>query len=103
MGQRAPVEDNVRERFGAAGIRPEDISCERASYVFRHPGPATEFLDNFRLYYGPTMNAFEAAAKDGRAEQLREDLTTLFEKQNQAGADRTVIPATYLKVVVKKG
>ena len=97
------VEDNVRERFGAAGIRPEDISCERASYVFRHPGPATEFLDNFRLYYGPTMNAFEAAAKDGRAEQLREDLTTLFEKQNQAGADRTVIPATYLKVVVKKG
>ena len=96
------VEDNVRERFGAAGMRPEDISCERASYVFRHPGPATEFLDNFRLYYGPTMNAFEAAAKDGRAEQLREELTTLFERQNQAGADRTVIPATYLKVIVRK-
>ena len=96
------VEDNVRERFGAAGIRPEDISCERASYVFRHSGSPAEFLDTFRLYYGPTMNAFDAAAKDGRAEQLREELTTLFEEQNQAGADRTVIPATYLKVFVKK-
>ena len=47
------------------------------------------------------MNAFEAAAKDGREEQLREELTRLFEKQNQAGADRTIIPATFLKVTVK--
>ena len=96
------VEDNVRERIGAAGVRPENISCERASYVFRHPGPPAEFLDRFRLYYGPTMNAFEAATKDGRAEQLRGELTKLFEQQNQAGADRTVIPATYLKVTVRK-
>jgi SAM-dependent methyltransferase len=96
------VEDNVRERFGAAGIPTKDIACERASYVFRHPGPPAEFLDRFRLYYGPTMNAFDAAAKEGRSEQLREELRTLFETQNQAGADRTVIPATYLKVTVKK-
>jgi hypothetical protein len=48
------------------------------------------------------MNAFDAAARDGRAEQLREELTTLFEKENQAAADRTIIPATYLKVTVKK-
>ena len=96
------VEDNVRERFGAAGIGPENISCERASYVFRHSGPPAEFLERFRLYYGPTMNAFEAATKDGRAEQLRGELAKLFEQQNQAGPDRTVIPATYLKVTVKK-
>jgi len=96
------IEDNVRERFGAAGIRPDDVSCERATYVFRHPGPPAEFLDNFKLYYGPTMNAFEAAAKDGRAEQLRDELKTLFERQNQGGLERTVIPATYLKVSVKK-
>src|SRR5215204_5590395 len=97
------VQDNVRERFGAAGIPPENISFERASYVFRHSGPPAEFLETFRLYYGPTMNAFEAATKDGRAEQLRAELTTLFGTQNQAGADRTIIPATYLKVSVKKG
>src|SRR5215212_2944407 len=96
------VEDNVRERFGKAGIRPEDISCERASYVFRHSGPPAEFLETFRLYYGPTMNAFEAAANDGRAEQLRAELTTLFETQNEAGADGTIIPATYLKVTIQK-
>jgi hypothetical protein len=48
------------------------------------------------------MNAFEAAAKDDRAEQLREELKRLFEKQNQGGPDRTSIPATYLKVMVKK-
>src|SRR3954469_276325 len=83
------IEDNVRERFGAAGIRPDDVSCERATYVFRHPGPPAEFLDNFKLYYGPTMNAFEAAAKDGRAEQLRDELKTLFERQNQGGLERT--------------
>lgn len=96
------VEDNVRARFGAAGIRPDDISCERATYVFRHPGPPAEFLDNFRLYYGPTMNACEAAAKDGRADKLLEELKALFEQQNQGGPDRTVIPATYLKVSINK-
>ncbi len=96
------VEDNVRERFGAAGVAPEDISCGRATYVFRYPGPATEFLELFRDYYGPTMNAFEAAAKDARQSQLQAQLTALFDAQNQGGANRTEIPATYLKVVVAK-
>jgi len=96
------VESNVRERFAAAGIRPDDIACERATYVFRHPRAAAEFLDKFRLYYGPTMNAFEAATKDGRAEQLRDEFGALFEQQNQGGSERTVIPATYLKVSVSK-
>ena len=56
----------------------------------------------FRNYYGPTMNAFEAAARDGREDQLAEDLTALFNEQNRGG-DRTVIPATFLKVTVRKG
>lgn len=96
------VEDNVRERFTAAGVRPEDIICERATYVFRHDGPPSEFLAAFRTYYGPTMNAFEAAAKDGREGQLQAELSALFEQQNQGGPGSTVIPATYLKVLVTK-
>jgi SAM-dependent methyltransferase len=96
------LEENVRDRFGAAGVPSEEISVERATYTFRHAGPPAEFLDRFRLYYGPTMNAFEAAEKDGRAGQLRAELTALFEAQNQGGADRTIIPATYLKVTVAK-
>ncbi len=96
------VEDNVVERFGAAGVPAENILCERATYVFRHPAPPSELLQTFKEYYGPTMNAFEAASKDGRAEQLEAELTQLFEEHNRAGANTTEIPATYLKVTVTK-
>jgi SAM-dependent methyltransferase len=96
------MEDNVRERFAAAGIVPENIAFEPATWVFRHAGPPVEFLEMFRDYYGPTMNAFDAAAKDGREEQLQSELAQLFEAQNQADATRTEIPATYLKVIVTK-
>lgn len=96
------VEANVRERFGAAGIPDENIVCERETYVFRHSGPPSELLQTFKAYYGPTMNAFEAAAKDGRADQLEAELTELFESHNRAGPDATDIPATFLKVSVHK-
>ncbi len=96
------VEDNVYERFGAAGVPKENIVCERATYVFRSPAPPRELLRTFKQYYGPTMNAFEAAAKDGRADQLETELTQLFEQHNRAGADSTEIPATFLKVTVTK-
>lgn len=97
------VEENVRERFAAAGVEPGDIAFERATWLFRHDGPPAEFLEIFRLYYGPTMNAFDAAAKDGREEELQSELERLFEAQNRAGPGRTEIPATYLKVTVTKG
>jgi SAM-dependent methyltransferase len=96
------VEDNVRERFGSAGVAPENISCKRATYTFRHAGPPADFVGQFRSYYGPTMNAFDAAAKDGREADLERELTQLFESQNRGGPDRTEIPATYLKVTVTK-
>jgi ubiquinone/menaquinone biosynthesis C-methylase UbiE len=96
------IEDNVRERFAAAGVASGDISFERSTWLFRHSGPPAEFLDLFRRYYGPTMNAFEAAAKDGRDEALLAELTALFEAQNRGGPDRTEIPATYLKVMVNR-
>lgn len=96
------IETNVQERFGAAGVSPAQIACERATYVFRHNGPPAELLDAFRLYYGPTMNAFAAAAKDERSDDLRNELVGLFEAQNQGGPHETVIPATFLKVTVHK-
>jgi SAM-dependent methyltransferase len=92
-------ENLVRERFSAAGIAPEDISFERATWVFRHDGPPTELLAIFRNFYGPTMNAFEAAARSGRAPELANELAQLFIAQNRA-AEGTEIPATYLKVTV---
>ena len=96
------VEETVRERFAASGIPTENIVCERATYVFRCAIPPRELLETFRLYYGPTMNAFEAAAMDGRSDQLAAELAQLFEQHNLAGPERTEIPATFLKVKVAK-
>jgi len=94
-------EGKVRERFEAAGIKADIISFERATWYFRGDGPPAELLAIFRNFYGPTMNAFEAAAKDGREEQLWAELTDLFNAQNKGG-DHTEVPATFLKVTVRK-
>lgn len=94
-------EAQVRERFECAGIRPEDIEFKRETWLFRQEGPPDDLLDTFRHYYGPTMNAFEAAAKAGREEALATELRTLFLEQNR-GSENTAIPATYLKVTVTK-
>ena len=57
-------EGKVRERFEAAGIAPANIGFEQRTWHFRGDGPPTDLFENFRRFYGPTMNAFEAAAKD---------------------------------------
>jgi SAM-dependent methyltransferase len=93
--------DVVRERFEAAGIAPGDIRFERKTWTFDHSGPPSELLAIFRDYYGPTMNAFEAAAKNGKAGELSDKLAALFDEQNRS-AIGTLIPATYLKVTVEK-
>ena len=91
----------VRDRFESAGIQPDNIRFERATWHFRQPGPPSGLLSIFRNFYGPTMNAFDAAEKDGRAGELARELEALFESQNQGGAD-TDVPATFLKVTVTK-
>lgn len=96
------VEANVRERFGNAGIPAPNIGCEPATWVFRDDAPPADFLATFRDYYGPMMNAFDAARANGREADLQRELTNLFEAQNLAGPDRTEIPATFLKVSVTK-
>jgi hypothetical protein len=95
------VEDNVIERFAGAGVPAEKISFERDSYTFNFAGAPSEFLAGFRTYYGPTMNAFEAAAADGREADLQAELEALFNAQNASPSeDATSIPATLLRVTV---
>lgn len=96
------VEENVRERFAAAGVAPEDIECRRATYVMRYPGPVSEMLEIHKRNAAPTINAYEAAQRDGRVDQLDAELAALFESQNQGGTETSIIPATYLQVVVQK-
>jgi SAM-dependent methyltransferase len=95
------VEENVIERFTQAGVPEERISFERDSYTFNYPATPSELLAVFRSYYGPTMNAFEAAASNGGEAGLQAELETLFNEQNTSD-DATSIPATFLRVTVKK-
>jgi SAM-dependent methyltransferase len=95
------VEADVVERFAAAGIPPESITFERETFTFRTAGKPSDLLDLFQTYYGPTMNAFDAAEKAGRTDELRAQLVELFERQN-AGKGGVAIPATFLKVTVSR-
>jgi SAM-dependent methyltransferase len=97
------VEENVIERFVAAGVPEGRISFDRATYTFSFPGTPSDLLSQFRTYYGPTMNAFEAAAGAGREEELQAELEALFNAQNASSRkDVTAIPATFLLVTVSK-
>lgn len=96
------VPANVIERFGAAGIPAGRIHCTPTTYLFRSKAPADHFLNDFRHYYGPTMNAYAAAEANGKADALHAELSALFAAQNQATDGGTHIPATFLKVVVEK-
>jgi len=95
------IETNVIERFAAAGVPAEKISFARDTFTFNFPGPPSAFVDEFRKYYGPTMNAFEAAEKNGLAADLQNELEALFKSQNKSKRnDATSIPATFLRVTV---
>ena len=95
------VEESVVERFTAAGVPEEAISCERDTYTFNSPGSPSELVAAFRAYYGPTMNAFAAAEGDGRDDDLQTELEKLFNEQNTSD-DGTSIQATFLRVTVER-
>jgi len=95
------VEADVIERFTAAGVPESNISFQRDTYTFNHPDAPSQLVAAFRTYYGPTMNAFEAAAANGREAELQEELDALFEEQNTS-EEATSIPASFLRVTVKR-
>ena len=95
------VEATVAERFVAAGVPAANVSCTRDTFTFDFAGTPAELVGRFRDFYGPTMNAFEAAQKSGRIAELQRELDALFAAQNTSGRpDRTTIAATYLRVTV---
>jgi SAM-dependent methyltransferase len=95
------VESSVTERFVAARVPPEKISFACDTFTFNFPGTPAELVDRFKNYYGPTMNAFDAAEKSGRAADLQRQLEDLFKMQNKSSRENlTTIPATFLRVTV---
>lgn len=96
------VESHVIERFGQAGISGEKITFVKDTFLFKAPFSPAQYVERFRNYYGPTMNAFEAAEKSGKALDLQRELEDLFNRQNQSGSPHTTsIPATFLRVTVR--
>ena len=95
------VENNVIERFSMAGIPAGNIAFARDTITFNYPSAPSALLQEFRAYYGPTMSAFEAAEKNGRAGDLQKELEELFNRENKSpDKNATSIPATFLRVTV---
>jgi hypothetical protein len=95
------IENDVIERFVAAGVPKEKITFAKDTYTFNFSSPPSELVDAFRKYYGPTMNAFDAAEKNGKAADLQKELEDLFNRQNKSpNKNATSIPATFLRVTV---
>ena len=88
-------EATVRQRFGK-GL--SDLQLVRRHYRFSYPFPPSEVVEVFRLYYGPTNQAFASLDEDGR-ESLRRELETLWSSHNRAGQDCTTVFAEYLEVI----
>ena len=94
-------ETHVISRFENAGIARENISFKRDIYTFNFNASPSEFVSMFKNYYGPTMNAFDAAAANGKTQELQRQLDELFERQNLSKSPtRTSIPAAFLRVTV---
>jgi len=95
------VENNVIERFSMAGIPAGNIAFAQDTFTFNYPNSPSALLQEFRAYYGPTMSAFEAAEKNGRAGDLQKKLEELFNRENKSpDKNATSIPATFLRVTV---
>ena len=97
------MEDKVVERFAAAGVPAERVTCERDTFVFNASVSPSDYLTWFRDYYGPTMNAYAAAESSRRTADLHRELDALFNTVNRSGSKTsTEIPATYLRVTVRR-
>ena len=95
------VEANILERFEKAGVPASSIAMAPETYLFEGPGTPESYIEEFRQYYGPTMNAFEAAEKNGKEGELRAQLVALARTHNRSQGGIS-IPATFMRVTVKR-
>ncbi|HLQ78396.1 MAG TPA: methyltransferase domain-containing protein [Terriglobia bacterium] len=95
------VDSHIIERFGQAGVPKDKITMAKDAYHFISPDQsAAQTIESFRRFYGPTMNAFEAAEQNGKVEELHKQLLELATAQNASRNGGTAIPATFLRVTV---
>ena len=95
------VDAHIIERFAEAGIPKEKISMAKDTYHFVSPDKSpARVVEVFRRFYGPTMNAFEAAERNNKETELHNQLLELATAQNKDTNGGTSIPATFLRVTV---
>ncbi|HXR97672.1 MAG TPA: class I SAM-dependent methyltransferase [Terriglobales bacterium] len=94
------IESHIRDRFGNAGVPATNVTMVPATFYMQSPGTSPErLIELFRDYYGPTMNAYDAARQSGRAGELHRQLVELAKSKNET-SQGTRIPATYMRVTV---
>lgn len=94
------IAEHIIERFGQAGIAADKISMVKDTFLFTSKNSPADVVQTFRRCYGPTMNAYEAAEKNGKVDDLNQQLLELAKAQNQGTGGATSIPATFLRVTV---
>jgi ubiquinone/menaquinone biosynthesis C-methylase UbiE len=95
------VGPHIIERFGQAGVPKEKISMVKDTYSFISAEKSPErFIELLERYYGPTMNAYDAAQKNGKVNELHAQLLELAKAQNKGGGGSTSMPATFMRVTV---
>ena len=98
------VESHIVERFAEAGVPKGSVAMERDTYYFTSPDKSpAEVITIFESFYGPTMNAVEAARKNGKEHELHHQLLELADSQNKSTGAGTLIPATFMRVTATAG
>jgi ubiquinone/menaquinone biosynthesis C-methylase UbiE len=88
-------ETTCRQRLGA-GVR--DLQITRRTYPFEYPFEPAKVVDFFIEYYGPTNRAYGSLNDAGR-KALRDDLTALWTRNNEATDGTTRVLAEYLELI----
>jgi ubiquinone/menaquinone biosynthesis C-methylase UbiE len=88
-------EATVRERFNGS---VSELQLTPRLMTFNFPFPASEVVEAFRRYYGPTYKAFGALDETGQA-ALQQELEQLWSAHNQSRNGVTRVESEYLEVV----
>ena len=95
------VESHIHERFGKAGVPAGAITLEKDTFRFvKSNVTAEQYVDLFARYYGPTMNAVDAARASGKEKAILDELVALTRSFNKGGNTNISIPATFMRVTV---
>ncbi len=91
------TDEHLRRLFGH-GISSLEVIERTFTWRFRS---AEDFVDFFRLWYGPTLKAFAALDDTGR-DALERDLVALANRWDRLGGDAIAIPSTYTEALAKR-